>query len=73
VEDQNQGGAPAAQRGHTTLIVIFARWHNARREEDGLAALAGVVTEVRYGGRPGWWRVRGHGGVGSGRAGALSR
>src|SRR5436190_7589156 len=25
VEDQNQGGAPAAQRGRRTLIVIFAR------------------------------------------------
>src|SRR6266516_6739489 len=44
VEDQNQGGAPAAQRGRTTLIVIFARRHNARRGEDGPATGAGAVT-----------------------------
>src|SRR5438552_13183309 len=33
--------APAAQRGRTTLTVIFARRQDARREEDGPAALAG--------------------------------
>jgi hypothetical protein len=32
------------------LTVIFARRHNARREEDGPAALAGAVIRVRDGG-----------------------
>src|SRR5262249_51376730 len=31
-EDQSQGGAPAAERGRTTLTVIFARRQDARRE-----------------------------------------
>ncbi len=44
MEDHNQGGAPAAQRGRTTLIVIFARRHNARRGEDGPATGAGTAT-----------------------------
>jgi hypothetical protein len=35
VEDQCQGEAPAAERGRTTLTVIFARRQDARREEDG--------------------------------------
>ena len=46
--------------------MIFARRHNARREEDGLAADAGASPGVRYGGWPGWRRVRGNGGAGSG-------
>jgi hypothetical protein len=50
VEDQSQGGAPAAKRGRTTLTVIFARRQDARREEDGPPALAGVGTGVRDGG-----------------------
>jgi hypothetical protein len=39
VEDQCQGGAPAAKRGRTTLTVIFARREDARREEDGPVGL----------------------------------
>ncbi len=39
VEDQCQGGAPAAKRGRTTLTVIFARRQDARREEDGPVGL----------------------------------
>jgi hypothetical protein len=46
VEDQNQGGAPGAQRGRTTLIVIFVRRHNARCEEDGPGQLCSAVTEA---------------------------
>jgi hypothetical protein len=40
-EDQCQGGAPAAERGRTTLTVIFARRQDARREEDGPVRYAG--------------------------------
>jgi hypothetical protein len=47
VEDQRQGGAPAAQRGRTTLPVIFARRENARREEDGPASSRGRGASVR--------------------------
>jgi hypothetical protein len=43
VEDHSQGGAPAAQRGRTTLTVIFARREDARREEDGPANSCGAV------------------------------
>ena len=46
--------------------MIFARRYDVRCEEDGLAAGAGAVTGVRDGEWPGWWRVRGNGGVGSG-------
>ncbi len=66
VEDHCQGGAPAAKRGRTTLTVIFARRHNARREEDGPATGAGAATGVRNGGWPGWRQVRGNGGAGTG-------
>ena len=56
------------------MILIFARRHNARREEDGQADLAGAVTTgcVAAGGRAG-------GGCGvtavraAARAGALPR
>ncbi len=41
MEDQRQGGAPAAQRGRTTLPVIFARRENVRRAEDGPASSRG--------------------------------
>src|SRR5579859_6025320 len=49
VEDQCQGGAPAAKRGRTTLTVIFARRQDARREEDGSVRYAGAVTGQREG------------------------
>jgi hypothetical protein len=50
VEDQSQGGAPAAQRGRTTLTVIFARRFDARRGRTARSALAGAATGVRDGG-----------------------
>ena len=53
VEDHCQGRrvAPSETRAQRALLtVIFARRQDARREEDGPAALAGVVTRVRDGG-----------------------
>jgi hypothetical protein len=54
------------------LRVIFARQQNVRREEDGLPALAGAVTQGRDGGTA-RWRGRGNGAAAAARAGALPR
>src|SRR5436190_8845698 len=48
------------------LTVIFARRQDARREEDGPPLVQARSSGVRNGGGPGWWRVRGYGGAGSG-------
>jgi hypothetical protein len=56
------------------LTVIFARRQNTRREEDGPATGAGVGHPgMRYGGWPGWRRVRVTAVRAAARAGALPR
>jgi hypothetical protein len=67
VEDHSQEWCVAPSEGRdrdatvcdarsALFTVIFARRHDARREEDGPAALAGAITGVRDGGdRPGGW------------------
>jgi hypothetical protein len=65
-----KGGACAIAAGDAPLgaplTVIFARRHDARREEDGPVALAGAVTKGGVTAGTAGRRVRGNGGSGSG-------